>query len=154
MSTNKSLEQRVRDLENAGVHYGPIIIGGPCRLCGRPSHGGTCESAELAEKATIKRLTDFIRRSIKPKETAMTTMRAKMRVNSVTKYGDPVNQVNLTFAAVGKSTGYNPDGADEDNTYAKHTPSAAIQITIQNPALLDTFEEGQKYYVDFTSVPV
>ena len=79
----------------------------------------------------------------------MTTMRAKMRVMSVTKYGDPVNQVNLTFAAVGKSEGYPADGSDEDNTFARYTPNAAMQITIQNPALLDKFEEGKKFYVDF-----
>lgn len=77
-------------------------------------------------------------------------MRAKMRVASVTKYGDPVNQVNLTFAAVAKSDGYPADGTDEDNSFARWTPSAAIQMTIQNPALLDKFEEGQKFYVDFT----
>lgn len=80
----------------------------------------------------------------------MTTMRAKMRVASVTKYGEPTNQINLTFAAVAKSAGYPADGTDEDNNFARWTPIAAIQMTIQNPALLDKFEEGQKFYVDFT----
>lgn len=80
----------------------------------------------------------------------MTTMRAKMRVASVTKYGEPTSQVNLTFAAVGKSTGYPADGSDEDNTFARYTPNASLQMSIQNPALLDKFEEGQKFYVDFT----
>jgi hypothetical protein len=80
----------------------------------------------------------------------MVTMRAKMRVASATKYGDPVTQVNLTFSAVSRSEGYPADGTDEDNTFAKYTPNASLQMSIQNPMLLDKFEEGQKFYVDFT----
>ena len=80
----------------------------------------------------------------------MTAMRAKMRVASVTKYGEPPTQVNLTFGAVGKSDGYPPDGSDENNTFAKYTPNASLQMSIQNPALLDKFQEGQQFYVDFT----
>lgn len=68
----------------------------------------------------------------------------------MTKYGDPVNQINLTFAAVGKSTSCPADGSDEDDPYSKYTPSAALQMTIQNPALLDKFKEGQKFYVNFS----
>lgn len=79
-------------------------------------------------------------------------MRAKMQVASVTKFGDPVTQINLTFAAVAKNSGYPADGSDEDNTYSKYTPSAELQMTIQNPALLDKFQEGQKFYVNFTPV--
>jgi hypothetical protein len=30
------------------------------------------------------------------------------------------------------------------------TPNASLQMSIQNPMLLDKFEEGQKFYVDFT----
>lgn len=80
----------------------------------------------------------------------MTTMRAKMRVVEVKKWGDPATQVNLTFAAVAKSTPYDPNGSDEDNTFSKFTPNASLQMTIQNPALLDKFEVGQKFYLDFS----
>lgn len=80
----------------------------------------------------------------------MTTMRAKMRVASVTKYGEPPTSISLTFAAVGKSDGYPADGTDEDNSFARWTPSASLQMSIQNPALLDQFQEGQRFYVDFS----
>ena len=80
----------------------------------------------------------------------MTTMRAKMIVRSVKKHGDPVYCVNLTFAAVAKSDGYPADGSDENNTFARWTPSAALQMSVTNPALLDAFEVGQQFYVDFT----
>lgn len=80
----------------------------------------------------------------------MTTMRAKMYISSVEKYqgGEKVN-----FAAIGRSGGYPADGGDEDNTYAKYTPSADAHFHIQNPALFDQFKPGDKFYVDFTPAP-
>ena len=80
----------------------------------------------------------------------MTTMRAKMIVRYVEKHGDPVSCVSLTFAAVGKSDGYPADGSDENNTFARWTPSADLQMSVANPALFDAFEVGQQFYVDFT----
>ena len=80
----------------------------------------------------------------------MTTMRAKMIVRSVKKHGDPVYCVNLTFAAVAKSDGYPADGSDENNTFARWTPSADLQMSVANPALFGAFEVGQQFYVDFT----
>ena len=74
-----------------------------------------------------------------------------MRVTEVKTYGDPVHQVNLTFAAVSKPDGYPADGKDEDNSYARWTPMAELKMTIQNPSLLDKFVVGQKYYVDFVA---
>lgn len=74
-------------------------------------------------------------------------MRAKMYVESVTKVA---GAELLKFRAVGKSGGYPADGSDEDNTYAKYSPSAVLELTVANPALHGKFEPGQKYYVDFT----
>jgi hypothetical protein len=77
------------------------------------------------------------------------TMRAKMKVASVTKYqGCEL----LKLSAVCKSSAYPEDGSDEDNTFAKFSPSAELNITIANPALLGKFEPGQCFYVDFTAV--
>ncbi len=75
-----------------------------------------------------------------------THMRAKFQISSVER---------LTGAEVVKfhavcSNSYPADGSDEDNTYAKFSPSASCQITIANPALHGKFEPGQKFYVDFT----
>jgi hypothetical protein len=74
-------------------------------------------------------------------------MQAKMRVTEVQKY--PTNQI-VKMTAVGKSDGYPDDGADENNSYARWTPSADLSISIANPALFDKFSEGQQFYLDFT----
>lgn len=77
----------------------------------------------------------------------MATMRAKMSVSSVTKHQ---NCEVLKFAAVCKTGSYGEDGVDEDNTYAKYSPQASLEITVANPALFDKFKPGDKFYVDFT----
>lgn len=79
----------------------------------------------------------------------MTNMRAKMRLNSIEQYE---NSERLKFSAVSKSTAYPDDGNDEDNTYAKFSPSASLEILIANPALIGKFKVGEKYYVDFHKV--
>lgn len=78
-------------------------------------------------------------------------MRAKMKLTDVKR-----NEYceNLTFNAVCKSSGYPESGLDEDNTFAKFSPTARLEITITNPALLGAFNPGETYYVDFTPVPV
>lgn len=78
----------------------------------------------------------------------MPAMRAKMRVTSVVKNSE--TQETLNFSAVAKSSNYPEDGADEDNSYAKFTPTASISLSIANPALLGKFAENDVYYVDFT----
>jgi hypothetical protein len=75
-------------------------------------------------------------------------MRAKMMVNSVVNTGAAVN---LSLRAVAKNDGYPSDGRDENNTFAFWTPNASVEMTITNPDLFDKFQEGQTYYVDFTS---
>lgn len=84
----------------------------------------------------------------------MPQMRAKMRVTGVEVSKDSKNEVTLAervnFAAVSKTDGYESDGLDEDNTYAKFSPDGACSILIANPQLFGQFEVDQKYYVDFT----
>ena len=81
-------------------------------------------------------------------------MRAKMKVGSVMPVFDSnkekVSEI-VNFHAVA-ATKYDSTGVDEDNTFAKFSPSASVQIMIANPALLNTFEPGQTFYVDFTPV--
>lgn len=90
------------------------------------------------------------------------TMRAKMQVMSVTegmsqglghdqKNGPVKTSERLQLGAVGPNRNYNADGTgDEDNTFSRWTPSANLDITIQNPALFGQFKAGDKFYVDFT----
>ena len=77
-------------------------------------------------------------------------MRAKMKVTNVDHAGDA--QETLKFSAVAKNDGYPADGSDENNTYAKWTPAAELQMVITNPALVGKFVVGQEFYVDFTLV--
>ena len=77
----------------------------------------------------------------------MRTMRAKMRVSAVHRQED--GEI-INFSAVCKSDGYPSDGSDENNTFAKWTPNAELEMSITNPALFGTINEGEEYYLDFT----
>jgi hypothetical protein len=83
----------------------------------------------------------------------MTTMRAKMRVGSVLQFPDgkgAITQERLGMYCVAKSGNYPADGSDEDNTFAKFSPSGVLDIQIANPALIGAFKVGDTFYVDFT----
>ncbi len=54
---------------------------------------------------------------------------------------------------VAKSGAYPEDGSDEDNSFARWSPSGSLSISIQNPNLFGKFTVGQKFYVDFTEAP-
>lgn len=79
----------------------------------------------------------------------MVTMRAKMKVNSVSQ---TEQCCVLEMHAVYKDGPYPEDGTDEDNTFAKWTPQADLKMTINNPDLLGKFQPGQTFYLDFTEV--
>lgn len=77
-------------------------------------------------------------------------MRAKMTVSKVdvNKSAD-----NVVLNAVARSDGYPNDGFDEDNTYAKFSPSGSLSLSIANPELFGKIRPGQTFYIDFTPVP-
>lgn len=83
-----------------------------------------------------------------------TTMRAKMQVSAVFPHRDAetgeTKSELLHFHGVSKSNGYPADGSDEDNSFAKWSPSVNLQMQVTNPALFGQFEPGQKFYVDFS----
>ena len=81
----------------------------------------------------------------------MSAMRAKMQIQKIEKHHGGIEVLHLS--AVARSSAYPPDGSDEDNTYAKFTPSGQLTLTIANPALIGKFSPGEKYYVDFSLVP-
>lgn len=57
--SEKSLEDRVWDLENRNAMYGPIRIGGPCEICGQENHfGRSCEQYKAEQQATIMRIVE------------------------------------------------------------------------------------------------
>lgn len=82
-------------------------------------------------------------------------MRAKMQIKSVNRTnqgndGDTYRSIGVRLSAVCKSDGYPPDGSDENNSYARWTPTADLSMAISNPALFDKLTEGKTFYVDFT----
>lgn len=83
----------------------------------------------------------------------MTTMRAKLQVGFVQECNYGLNGTKsmevLTMHAVAASK-YPEDGSDEDNTFAKFSPGATLNINIANPELWGKFTVGDKFYVDFT----
>lgn len=72
-------------------------------------------------------------------------IRAKMRVTEVTKTEHGSERVRLSAV-------YTDAKNAEDNTYAKATPSASVEIQVDNEAAHGAFVPGKKYYVDFTPV--
>jgi hypothetical protein len=74
-------------------------------------------------------------------------MRAKMYVTSVTRQQGGSEQLDLSAVC---SSEFGPEGESEDNTYARYTPSASLNMTINNPDLAGKFNPGDTFYVDFT----
>lgn len=80
----------------------------------------------------------------------MADMRAKAKLNHI-QYNQ--GSETLVFNPVAKPSGYDETkGLDEDNTFAKYSPSGQFILTVANPALLGKFTIGETYYVDFTKV--
>lgn len=77
----------------------------------------------------------------------MSIMRAKMRVTRVRR---EEAYEELHFSAVCKADGYPEGGSDENNTFAKFTPTADLQMTVTNPAMVGKIGIGEEYYLDFT----
>lgn len=67
-------------------------------------------------------------------------MQAKMKVDSVEAVG---SSQRVKMSAV---TG----GTNEDNSYATATPTASVDMQIDNPSLSGKIKVGQKFYVNFS----
>lgn len=83
----------------------------------------------------------------------MVTMRAKMQVHGVSQHKRPdgsVSQEDLILYAVAKDGAYPSDGSDEDNTFARWSPSGEMKLSVQNPSLFGALPVGARFYVDFT----
>lgn len=80
-------------------------------------------------------------------------MRAKLEVVAVLPFGNPVVSEQVTFRGVCKSDGYPADGSDENNSFAKWSPSVDQNFTIANPNLFGQFKPGDQFYADYTRVP-
>lgn len=74
-------------------------------------------------------------------------MRAKMQIQAVTRKIGGYSEMIEMNAVYGGSTN------DEDNSFAKTTPSGKIVLEIANKDLHGVFNPGDTFYVDFTPVP-
>lgn len=70
-------------------------------------------------------------------------VRAKMRCDSVTTFATDERR-SFVFSAV-----YDPT-VPEDERYARYTPYAKLEMTVDNPAV--PWKPGETYYLDFTLV--
>jgi len=79
----------------------------------------------------------------------MKSMRCKVTIQEVHLHGATET---IIARPVCKPGGYPPDGADEDNTFARWSPSGEFRLCIANPDLFDTYKPGQVFYVDWTPI--
>ena len=77
-------------------------------------------------------------------------MRAKLEVASVRPSGE--GEI-VNFHGVSKNEPYPEDGLDENNSFAKYSPSVSLEINVQNPALKGALKPGARFYADFTEAP-
>lgn len=84
-----------------------------------------------------------------------TKMRAKVRVSAVFPFPNGEGGIaseRLMLSGVAKNGAYPADGHDEDNSFARWSPSVSFDMHIANPALIGTFAIGDTFYVDFIPV--
>lgn len=77
-------------------------------------------------------------------------VRAKFTVTEKAqrKYGaDGVLQTTVKMSPV-------TSGSDENKEFYQYTPSGNIDLGTVNPSVVDAFEIGKEYYVDFTPAEV
>ena len=79
-------------------------------------------------------------------------MRAKVRVGAIIPV-TPGETEALKLYGVAKNSAYPEDGSDENNTFAKFSPSICVDMFIANPALVGAFEVGETFYIDFIPAP-
>lgn len=81
-------------------------------------------------------------------------MRAKFEVVKVETFRgkdkETVISEQLKLNAAIAHTKYGENGENEDNDFARWTPSGELVMNITNPNLFGTMKEGDKYYLDFT----
>jgi hypothetical protein len=73
-------------------------------------------------------------------------MRAKFQVQEV---GYAIGGTKLSMCPVGASD-YGPNGENEDNDFARYTPTGELRMFITNPEIKETFKPGDNFYIDFT----
>lgn len=74
-------------------------------------------------------------------------MRAKVEICSVAKNLGGYSETVEMRPVYGGATN------DEDNSFAKTTPSGSIKLEIANKELHGVYTPGDRFFVDFTPIP-
>jgi hypothetical protein len=76
----------------------------------------------------------------------MNTVRCKfVCVHSEKQEGANYQNVSLNAVTEGP---FDENGNNEDNTFAKYTPSGLLHLSVTNESAIGFFVVGQKYYLD------
>lgn len=73
--------------------------------------------------------------------------RAKFAVVSITDQGK-------SYAKIVKLSPRYDTSVEEDRRFQHATPSGEVSLNIDNPAITDTLNVGDLYYIDFTKIDV
>jgi hypothetical protein len=75
-------------------------------------------------------------------------MTAKFVVTGVIEQGEPKVSEILQMQPV-TSKPFDAEGASEDNSFARWTPSGNLEMTVNNPALFGRIKVGDAYRLTF-----
>lgn len=75
------------------------------------------------------------------------SVRCKMQLQAITDHAWSKNSKGLKFSACYDTS------IPEDQRFAKATPSAQLEMQVDNPSALEQFQLGEFYYVEFTPAP-
>jgi len=67
-------------------------------------------------------------------------MKAKFKVDSVTKFAGAQSEVKLSPVT---------SGSEENKSFSMYTPSGSLSMHITNPDALGFFEPGKEFVLDF-----
>lgn len=92
--------------------------------------------------------------SVSKRKLSDSKMVAKARITQITPYPEEGTATQETVLLHGvPASQYPEDGSDENNTFAKYSPSFEVRLTVANPNLLGKFKIGETFYVDFIPAP-
>ena len=74
----------------------------------------------------------------------MSNVRCKFTVTSVTHYQGEAKRITLTPQ-------YDPE-LPEDQRFSKYTPSGSLEMTVDNPSVVEALQIGKAFYLDLVPV--
>jgi hypothetical protein len=81
-------------------------------------------------------------------------MRAKLEIMSLTPHlnSEGTRYAETIALRAVAADAYEPDGLDPNNTYALFSPTAVLNMRLENASMLNQYEVGTQFIVDFTEI--